>query len=648
MKKIQLVNSVKRLSKKEEIIRYLSQDNGYWLENDIWDFTKEFFYGEVIRNCDHFDFSNLKMIDLKNEVKYYFLFNFKNGLLSQEYLVYSGSVLKHFSAFVKATTLLNLDINRIVTRWKIYLINQGIKYDPMTSSRYFSFVSSVIKFIQGFYDDREETEKDIWEVNKIIGANIPASNRGMKLTLNFTTIPEYYREEVKRYFKTIITKRSASHCQHVLVRIDYFFNSFYARGYEDGFLKELNRQDIEDYLYQMGNDFKDKNPTYRSKFVSYIRTFLEYIQLAQYEKTPKKEVSFLIFQDDIPRRELHSEEVKKARFIPEPVIKEIDNNIMDLDRPQYIPVYILLRESGWRGTDILNLRYDNCLEKYWNNKEEKCCYYLCGEITKTGIANLKIPIRDQVAKTVENCIEKAKEQSTSKNNPKKYLFNIYTGRFKGNPYRKYNIFNSIKRLIRDKDIRDLSGNLYHFTPHKLRHTRAKEYTEQGLGISIIQQILGHRSLQMTVHYAKVTENKLYEKWKETEDLDLFKVDNETDQVKKELSSESDERLIRYEYVKKNLDGVKVPFGMCFKPSKMACKRQLEHCLICASFCTTVEDIPVYEAEINRVKKQIKLSENCSRKFWVEKNESYLKLLKNMLEKIKNEKIVHKNGKSREE
>ena len=93
--------------------------------------------------------------------------------------------------------------------------------------------------------------------------------------------------------------------------------------------------------------------------------------------------------------------LRRVKFIPEPILKQLDNNIMDLDRPQYIPIYILLRETGWRGTDILNLRYHNCLEQIWNNKEQTYNYYLCGEITKTGIAQLKIPIRDKVAEMVQ-------------------------------------------------------------------------------------------------------------------------------------------------------------------------------------------------------------------------------------------------------
>ncbi len=105
-----------------------------------------------------------------------------------------------------------------------------------------------------------------------------------------------------------------------------------------------------------------------------------------------------------------------------------------------------------------------------------------------------------------------------------------------------------------------------------------------MGISIIQQILGHTSLQMTVHYATVSENALYEKWKATEDLDLFRVNTETRKLEQvDLNSDDGENLIRYEYVKKNLDAVKVPFGVCFKASKLSCKQQMNHCLTCASF-----------------------------------------------------------------
>lgn len=658
MKNLQRIKSNQQ-SKYDEIIEYLKQDNGYWLENDKWDMTEEIFMGHKPRNKERFiNFTNISNDYLKNELKYYFIFNWKEKLMTAKYLNGLSMTLKQFSNYLnkyysRIESFNDMEKDKFKFMFKNYLVNIGFRIvNNRVSSSALNNILLVIDFIKDFYDDREETEKDIWYSKNIKGAKIPASgaNHHKNTTgINFNRIKPYYRDNVKRYFKSIVTKKSWSHCQNIIDILVYFLDKFYSNGYGDGFIENLSRQDIENYLYWVNNDYKDKNATYKSKFISYVRTFLEYIQMAQYDKAPKKEVSFLIFQDDIPKRELNKDAIKKAKFIPEPILKQLDNNIMNLDRPQFIPIYILLRETGWRGTDILNLRYDNCLEQIWNNKEEKYNYYLCGEITKTGIAQLKIPIRDKVAEMLIKTIDKAKELSTEENNPKKYLFNTYEGKLKGKPLAKHSLLLTIKRLIVQKDIKGADGDLYHFRLHALRHTRAKEYVEQGMGISVIQQILGHQSLQMTVHYATVSENVLYEKWKNTEDLELFKVDTTTNElIEIDTSSNEGENLIRYEYVKKNLDAVRVPFGICFKASKLPCKQQMNHCLTCASFCTTVENIPEYEEEIEKVKQQIEISNRCGRELWAEKNKQYLNILEQTLEKVKEHKLVHKNGKSRED
>ncbi|MFL0197378.1 tyrosine-type recombinase/integrase [Clostridium sp. WILCCON 0269] len=649
MDNLQLIKSNQK-SKYDEIIDYLKQNDGYWLENDKWDLKESFFIGKPVDRMRFIHFYSFKNEVLKNEIKYYFAFNFKNKLLTNKGIARLNRSLQHLAEFLDCNTLIELNKENTQVKWTNYLIQNGISYNKQESS-YFRLTNYLINFIVNFYDDREETEKDIWYSKNIRGAKIPASGASHSNynLINFNYIPTYYRETVKKYFRTIITKKSWMTCYHTARYLSYFFNYFYSSGHGDGFIESLNRNDIEKYLYYIGNDRKGKNRTENSKYVSHIRTFLEYIQIAQYDKAPKKEISFLIFQDDIPKREFVQDEMKRVKFVPEPILKQLDNNIMDLDRPKYIPIYILLRETGWRGTDILNLRYDNCLEQIWNSKEQKYNYYLCGEITKTGIAQLKIPIRDKVAEMVQRAIDKAKVLSTEENNPKRYLFNTYEGKLKGRPLPKHNLLYTIQRLIEQKDIRDVNGELYHLRLHSLRHTRAKEYVEQGMGISIIQQILGHQSLQMTVHYATVTENTLYEKWKNTEDLDLFRVNIETNKLEQvDLNSNDGENLIRYEYVKKNLDAVRVPFGVCFKPTKSPCKQQMNHCIKCGSFCTTVQNIPEYEEEIELVKTQIEISERCGRELWAEKNKTYLKLLEDTLERVREQKILHKNGKSRED
>lgn len=659
MKNLQKINGNQQ-DKYDEIIEYLKQDDRYWLENDKWDLTKEFFIGEKVFNTRNMYFNYFKNEKIKNEYKFYILFNFKNNIFKVKGMRSKFTQFKKIAEFLNkhyANTKSLKDIDdrdELSKRFFFYLNQLGLENKYLTSyevyrqnSIYYTAITCVYDFINDFYDERNETEKDVWNYKKIVGTNISATLSFSNIS--FLNIPKYYRETVKNYLKTIITVKSFTHCYGTVSSINIFFNYFYSNKYKDGFLENLNRKDMENFFYYHANTFKGRSKDSRIKRLCQIRMFLKYIQQADYELKPIKAIEFLIFDTDIQKKEKSSDYLKRIKFIESSVIQQIDNNINNIQRKDMIPIYILLRETGWRGADVLNLRYNNCLEKVFNKKENMYNYYLVGEITKVHLKELKIPIREEVAILLENIIQQAKDQSTTLNNPHKYLFNTYTGHRMGLPLRRDILIKQIRKLIKDNNICSISGELHYFNLHSLRHTRAKEYVEQGMGISIIQQILGHQSLQMTVHYATVSENVLYEKWKNTEDLELFKVNTETNElIEVDTTTERGEALVRYEYVKKNLDAVRVPFGVCFKSSKLPCKQQMNHCLNCASFCTTTENIPEYEEEIEKVKSQIQISKRCGRDVWAEKNEMYLDTLEKMLTKVKEQKIVHKNGKSREE
>ena len=270
---------------------------------------------------------------------------------------------------------------------------------------------------------------------------------------------------------------------------------------------------------------------------------------------------------------------------------------------------------------------------------------MCGEITKTGIPLLRIPIRDDVAEMLEGLKKEVAAKSTETNNPEKYLFNTYEGVDAGLPYSKGAFVKAVQEMIERKGILDADGKPYHFKTHSLRHTRASEYAEQGMPIGVIQRMLGHCSLQMSLHYAKVSENVLYKKWKETEDLGILHLaSNSTGKTSGNTGKDS----VCYEHVRKGLDAVRVPFGVCFKPAKLACRTQLKHCLECASFCSTRENEIEYREEIKRVGVQIAIGKRTGRQEWVDKNQEYLDILLRMVERIRREGIVHKNGSLRED
>lgn len=636
-----------------EILSYLSEDDGYWIENDVWEvqnkaFTDNGLFPYLQKAATKIDFSHYAEEMIRNEVKYYLLSSLKKGdlKLGNVLNIYSMPI-KRLGEYVNALDIRGIKELKEDEKLIRYLNQHYAKRKGCCKNwiHYLSFKNGITEFFHDFYDEWEEVEKDVWHAVKLPGVRISACDKRGRGSISFVDIPGYYRPMVKRYLGKLVTRRSWSYCGETLVYLKYFFGIFYRHGHGNGFLENLCREDVEKYLMWTMEEHKNSNATYRSKAVSFIRYFLDYIQMAEFPLAPTKDIGRLIFNDDIPRRERISDTMEKVKYIPEPVREQLDATIMDIEPKEMMKVYVLLRETGWRGTDVLNLRYDNCLDYLWNKVENRYVPYLCGEITKTGIPRLKIPIRDEVEKMVRKLAGEAKEKSTDASNPEKYLFNTYDGRKMGMPISKPAFVQAVRELIEIKRITDASGELYHFKTHALRHTRAVEYVEQGMPIGVIQQILGHCSLQMTLHYAKVSENALYEKWKATERLNLFHVEGaEPPKVSYErVKVES----VRYEFVRKTLDAVRVPFGTCFKPSKIACKHQMEKCLECPNFCSVEDNIPEYEAEIKRVEELIRLCQCISRKDWEEKNTEYLELLRKMLERIRKERIVHKNGQFRE-
>jgi len=631
-----------------QILEYLRLDNGYWDKNDTWDVRDAVFRDLNIctfsKGAWEIDFSVFAGKQIRNEAKFYVVYSLKNRCFSGETLqkLYRKP-LKYLGQYFRGRRSIRSFAEVKLNRKQAELYFHNADVPKSSQANYFGLWNGLVSFITSYYDEREETEKDVWQTANIPGVKLSAAEKSTQdASLSFIDVPRYYRETVKRFHRRLITKRSWSYCREMLSYIKRFYQMFYEHGYEDGFFEQLSREDIEKYLLWSADHHDGHNATYRSKSISFVRYFIDYIQLAEYPQAPGKDVNRLIYEDDYPRRERLSDTLEKVRYIPAPVIGQLDAAVNEIEPKCFTPVYVLLRESGWRGTDILNLRYNNCLDYQWSAKENKYIPFLCGEITKTGIPQLKIPIRDEVAGIVKRLVSAASTMSTEENNPDRYLFNVYEGKKKGMPVSKTKFVEAIRELIIKKDIRDANGELYHFKTHAMRHTRALEYAEQGMPIGIIQQLLGHCSLQMTLHYTKMSENAMYEKWKETEKLGLFHV---SDVLPNQYDNESER--VNYEKVRENLDAVRVPFGDCFKPAKVFCKQQAKHCLECSNFCSTQENIPEYEAEIQRVTELIKVSVSLGRINWVEKNREYLNELQSMLKRIQAEGTVHKNGSLRE-
>ena len=629
--------------KHKMMAEYLLAEGGYWLAEDVWRTDSEAYKTSGIKASRRdgilADFTGYPDLCMKLEIKYYLLYALKNKWTCPVYV--QDMLMTVIRLIGKSLVSAAFGESFAELGQDVYV---SIPEDaaPTVAALYTGFLNKLHGFFADYYDDREETEKDVWYALKIPGVKLSAAMKRQHPSMNFREIPDVYRESVKRFMKRLVIRRSWSYCKEMLMYIRYFFRVFYKKGYGDGFLEKLSCQDVENYLCWVAEDYEKHNATFRSKAVSFIRSWLDYIQIAEYRQAPEQSLERLIFDDDVPKRERAADTMEKVRYIPAPVIRQMDACIEQIEPAEMRPVYVLLRETGWRGTDILNLRYDSCLQYIWNAKENRSVPYLCGEITKVGIPQLKDPVRDEVAEMVRLLTEEAVAKSTPENNPDKYLFNCYEGKCMGLPLSKPAFSKAVQKMIDSQDIRDADGKLFHFRTHGLRHTRAQEYAEQGMPIGIIQRLLGHCSLQMSLHYAKVTEDTLYQKWKGTESLELFKPD--TPPPGKPAVQDGP---IHYDRVRQNLDAVRVPFGMCFKPSKTGCRRQTEQCLECPSFCSTTENQDEYTVEIEKVRAMIRIGQTLGRDEWVQKNQEYLERLIRLRDELKVKGIIHKSGSLRE-
>jgi integrase len=615
---------------------------GYW-ENDQWDITDhifdEFRTKKSTSTSKTIDFSRLQP-GIKEEIKFFLVRRLQEHTLQLQTATSYGSHLNRLATFLVQAypgirSFAELEREKAMIRWRSYLIDQGFSVNKsrLSSHTYETLVRQVYEFIVNFYDDREEFVKDVWDMRKISGAKY-TQNRADYL-LSFENIPIPFRTLAKRYLKARVGVRSYAQCATDLMAIRLFLRFIHEQYPHWQDLKSLSRKDIENYLVWYRSYTKDWQKQHRECLIS-LRVFFDHIQRAEYPEAPEKPHSSLLFKEDFPKLAKRSEE--DIKFISEGVLKQLEDNLEQLAPPEYIPVVILLRATGWRISDILNLRYDKCLDRTAQG------WWLCGDILKTQVLNHRVPITDEVAAVVQAVVDDVKEKSTPENNPNKLLFVRLNGKRKGRPPEGAVIREALNRLAKKCNIVDDQGRLFHFRNHAFRHTKGVELINNGMNILHVQKWMAHASPEMTLRYAKILDTTMRKSWKEATKNGLFRIDPTGKPVKIAPSEIENENLIEWEYIRYNLDAVRTPLGYCLKPNKVECKHQLNPCLTCRNLCTTPDFIPQFEAEIREVKAVIERGKAQGRTIWVEKNEALLERYEAILAVLKDGHTRHLAGK----
>ncbi len=575
----------------------------------------------------------------RDEAKFMFATRLQNQEIRLSTIFVYGPAIKRLGGFLNtyypgALSIVDLPYDKAEIQWRTFLIEGDAKVNcKYVNSAYSVVFKQLYTFFVNFYDTREESEKDIWDVRKIPGARI-TENKSDYL-LNFTKIPMPFRSLTKRYLKFRITVVSQSHGSQDLMSLRLFFEFLHERYSSWHNLINLDRKDMEAYLswfraYTEG--WKEQH----YKYFNGLGTFLDYIQRAQYPEAPELPSLLLLFKEDLPRRPLRTD--NDIKYIPDGVLQQLEDQLEHVSPAEYIPVILLLRASGWRISDILNLKFDKCLDRTSQG------WYLCGDIVKTQVLNHRVPITDEVATVVQAVIEEVKKKSTSDNNPNKLLFVRFSGKRKGHCPKGAFIRNALNRLAKQQSIVDDQGNVFHFGNHAFRHTKGVELINNGMSLLHVQKWMAHVSPEMTLRYARILDTTMQTSWETATKQGLFRINESGKPAKIDLTDIENEDLVEWEYIRSNLDAVRMPLGYCMKPKKQECHTQLIPCLTCRNLCTTPDFIPQYELEIQETKAMVERGKDQGRSSWMEKNQTLLERYESILVVLKEGKTHNKASK----
>ena len=617
--------------------------SGYW-GNDVWDIADPFF--DDIRpekwSLSHKTINLLSFNPaIRDEVKYMFAYRLQEREIRLTSVAIYGSALKQFAEFLNTyypsiTSIVELSYDKALLQWRTFLINKGMSVNEngeISSKSYEAVFNQLHSFFTNLYDTRDEYEKDVWDCRKIPGAKITENKS--EYYIDFINIPLAFRDLVKRYIKFRTTNNSQSQMIKDVMALRLFTEHIHIQEPSWKDLKLLTRKHMENYLVWY-KDYTEGWKVMHATYMNCLRQFLDYIQRAQYPEAPELPSVMLLFKEDMPRTAQATE--NDIKYIPEGVLQQLEDNMDHIYPPEYIPVVILLRASGWRISDIFALRYDTCLDRTSQG------WWLCGDISKTKVLNHRVPITDEIAALVEALRDEVMSKSTNDNNPSKLLFVRYDGKRKGRCPEGKLIHQALNRLAKKYEITDDLGNIFRFGNHAFRHTKAVELINNGMNILHVQKWLAHASPEMSLRYAKIHDTTMRKSWEEATKKGIFKVDESGKLKKIDISDIQNEDIIEWEYIRSNLDAVRMPLGYCMKPLKQECHTQLNPCLKCRNLCTTPDFIPQYELEIQEVKALIERGKAQGRTVWVDKNQSLLGQYEEILTVLKDGKIHHKAGK----
>ncbi len=454
--------------------------------------------------------------------------------------------------------------NKYVTREQILVYHNTRENDII---RWFR---QMYRIVADAYDDRPETEKDLWDLHKM-GLEVNMASTAHRL--NFTLISQpWLRELTKEYMRYNVAVHSPGDCIGKLTAINAF-STFLASTHPYLGVAGLDRTLIVEYIGYL----RDRNisDSWECHALVALRTLLEIgaYRLGRHD-LPKER---LIFDDDLPK-----ERKRLPREIPGEVLAQLREHLETLDTTMLRMVTILL-ECGLRISELCTLSMD-CLIC-----DDKHDWYLKFYQMKLKQEHVIPLVNETVVAVIQAQQEDTRVQWGDKS---PYLFTRPLKRSRGQPlpFVRLTFTNRLNRWALDKNIRDRQGHLYRLQSHQFRHTVGMRLINDDVPLEVIRRLFGHHTMRMTQVYARMRAAKVREALERA--ALSRKTVNAAGQVIKGDARANDPEV---QLVRKGVRGQTLPVGGCGRLVVLGECNYANKCVTCPMWLTSTDDLPALKS-----------------------------------------------------
>jgi integrase len=586
---------------------------GTWA-TDTWDVVGMSPSSKGRKQYLHF---SLTSAALKTELKYAAWYKFESGAwrLGRD----QRTLCSQFSTLVAWLNTVATDVPSLMihsleyweTSLRSYLISMGIYWRPTqkrlrasqhyqeyeTEDKRICLFRQLYKIITAGYDDREETDKDIWDMRKL-GVSVQLT--GTHFYLNFTAIEQpWLRHLAKDYLKYNLAIRSAGDCSRKLGAIRDF-SRFLAGHAPSTQLSDIDRSLMVAYLHAL--QVQKKTVQRRNQLLIQLRIFFDVC--AHHLQVPELTKDRLIFEDDIAQ-----EPKGLSREIPEEVQAQLRNHLDSLPTTTLRMVTILL-ECGLRIGELCALPSD-CL--ICDDRHE---WYLRFSQPKVSQEHVIPLVEEKVVGTIQ---AQQQEMRAKRGEDCPYLFP--SPRFSHLPYKDTAFAYAINKWAVEKNIRDQSGRLWRFQSHQFRHTVSMRLINDDVPLEVISRLLGHRSLTMTQVYARIKDKKMRAELERAASLRKT-VDSQGNAVKGDSRANAPE----VQMTRKGVRGQTLPVGGCSRLVVLGECSHANKCLTCSMWLTSTDDLPKLKSFYERAVRLKQQATECGNQFVIGQQERIISSL----------------------